>query len=69
LNFGLKADEQFSEKEIETAIIDHIQKFLLEFGKGFAFVARQQHILYRYFRFYIDLVFYNYILKCFVIID
>ncbi|MGU3373459.1 PDDEXK nuclease domain-containing protein [Chryseobacterium sp. M5A1_1a] len=66
---GLKADEQFSEKEIETAIIDHIQKFLLEFGKGFAFVARQQHISTDTSDFYIDLVFYNYILKCFVIID
>ncbi|AZA92461.1 Uncharacterized conserved protein [Chryseobacterium nakagawai] len=66
---GLKTDEQFSEKEIETAIIDHIQKFLLEFGKGFAFVARQQHISTDTSDFYIDLVFYNYILKCFVIID
>ena len=50
-------------------IIDHIQKFLLEFGKGFAFVARQQHIITDSSDFYIDLVFYNYILKCFVIID
>ncbi|MGH1519924.1 PDDEXK nuclease domain-containing protein [Chryseobacterium sp. JK1] len=66
---GLKANEQFSEKEIETAIIDHIQKFLLEFGKGFAFVSRQQHISTDTSDFYIDLVFYNYILKCFVIID
>lgn len=66
---GLKAYEQFSEKEIETVIIDHIQKFLLEFGKGFAFVARQQHISTDTSDFYIDLVFYNYILKCFVIID
>lgn len=66
---GLKTDEKFSEKEIETAIIDHIQKFLLEFGKGFAFVARQQHISSDTSDFYIDLVFYNYILKCFVIID
>ncbi len=66
---GLKTDEKISEKEIETAIIDHIQKFLLEFGKGFAFVARQQHIATDTSDFYIDLVFYNYILKCFVIID
>jgi len=66
---GLKTDEKNSEKEIETAIIDHIQKFLLEFGKGFAFVARQQHISTDTSDFYIDLVFYNYILKCFVIID
>lgn len=66
---GLTPDQEFSEKEIETAIIDHIQKFLLEFGKGFAFVARQQHISTDTSDFYIDLVFYNYILKCFVIID
>lgn len=66
---GIKSDEKISEKEIETGIIDHIQKFLLEFGKGFAFVARQQHISTDISDFYIDLVFYNYILKCFVIID
>lgn len=66
---GIKSDEKISEKEIETGIIDHIQKFLLEFGKGFAFVARQQHISTDTSDFYIDLVFYNYILKCFVIID
>lgn len=66
---GIKSDEKISEKEIETGIIDHIQKFLLEFGKGFAFVARQQHICTDTSDFYIDLVFYNYILKCFVIID
>ncbi|WBV59952.1 PDDEXK nuclease domain-containing protein [Chryseobacterium camelliae] len=66
---GLKPHEKISEKEIETSIIDHIQKFLLEFGKGFAFVARQQHISTDTSDFYIDLVFYNYILKCFVIID
>ena len=66
---GLKPDEKISEKDLETAIIDHIQKFLLEFGKGFAFVGRQQHIATDTSDFYIDLVFYNYILKCFVIID
>ncbi|MCJ8153726.1 PDDEXK nuclease domain-containing protein [Chryseobacterium sp. SSA4.19] len=66
---GLKPDEKISEKDIETAIIDHIQKILLESGKGFAFVARQQHISTDTSDFYIDLVFYNYILKCFVIID
>ncbi|KAA0128926.1 DUF1016 domain-containing protein [Chryseobacterium sp. SN22] len=66
---GLKPDEKISEKDLETAIIDHLQKFLLEFGKGFAFVARQQHIATDTSDFYIDLVFYNYILKCFVIID
>jgi len=66
---GLSADAKNTENAIETAIIDHLQKFLLEFGKGFAFVARQQHIVTDTSDFYIDLVFYNYLLKCFVIID
>ena len=66
---GFNQSEKISEKDIETGIIDQIQKFLLEFGKGFAFVARQQHISTDTSDFYIDLVFYNYILKCFVIID
>jgi predicted nuclease of restriction endonuclease-like (RecB) superfamily len=66
---GLTADVKNSERKIETAIINHLQQFLLEFGKGFAFVARQQHIVTDTSDFYIDLVFYNYILKCFVIID
>jgi len=66
---GLSPEIKNSEFDIETAIINHIQKFLLEFGKGFAFVARQQHIVTDTSDFYIDLVFYNYLLKCFVIID
>ena len=66
---GLQTDIKNTENSIETAIIEHIQKFLLEFGKGFAFVARQQHIVTDTSDFFIDLVFYNYILKCFVIID
>jgi predicted nuclease of restriction endonuclease-like (RecB) superfamily len=66
---GLPQDVKNSEHTIETTIIDHIQQFLLEFGKGFAFVARQQHIVTDTSDFYIDLVFYNYLLKCFVIID
>lgn len=66
---GLTPDAKNTEFTIETAIIDHIQKFLLEFGKGFAFVARQQHIVTDTSDFFIDLVFYNYLLKCFVIID
>lgn len=66
---GLNPNEKNSERDIETAIIDHIQRFLMEFGKGFAFVARQQHIVTDTSDFFIDLVFYNYILKCFVIID
>ena len=66
---GLTTDIRNSEQSIETAILDHIQQFLLELGKGFAFVARQQHIVTDTSDFYIDLVFYNYMLKCFVIID
>ncbi len=66
---GLSPDTKNTEFAIETAIIDHIQKFLLEFGKGFAFVARQQRIVTDTSDFFIDLVFYNYLLKCFVIID
>ena len=66
---GLPANTKNSERTIETAIIDHLQQFLLEFGKGFAFVARQQHIVTDTSDFFIDLVFYNYLLKCFVIID
>jgi predicted nuclease of restriction endonuclease-like (RecB) superfamily len=66
---GLDAETKNTERDIETAILNHIQKFLLEFGKGFAFVARQQHIVTDTSDFFIDLVFYNYILKCFVIID
>ena len=66
---GLPSDIKNSERNIENSIINHLQQFLLEFGKGFAFVARQQHIVTDTSDFYIDLVFYNYILKCFVIID
>lgn len=66
---GLPQNANNTEHSIETAIINHIQQFLLEFGKGFAFVARQQHIVTDTSDFFIDLVFYNYILKCFVIID
>ena len=66
---GLENNVKNTENKIESSILEHIQKFLLEFGKGFAFVARQQHIVTDTSDFFIDLVFYNYILKCFVIID
>lgn len=66
---GLENNVRNTENKIESSILEHIQKFLLEFGKGFAFVARQQHIVTDTSDFFIDLVFYNYILKCFVIID
>ncbi|NUM44296.1 MAG: DUF1016 domain-containing protein [Anaerolineales bacterium] len=58
-----------SERELETAIISNLQHFLLEFGKGFSFVGRQFRISTETSHFYIDLVFYNYLLKCFVLID
>ena len=59
----------YTEKELEKALIDNLQKFLLELGKGYAFVARQQLIRTETADFYVDLVFYNYILKCFVIVE
>ena len=60
---------KFRESELEQAIINELQKFLLELGKGFSFVARQMRISTETSHFFIDLVFYNYLLKCFVIID
>jgi len=66
----LKENRKYNESELEQALIDNLQEFLLELGKGFAFVARQKRITTDYgSHYYIDLVFYNYILKCFVIID
>ena len=66
---GFTADSSYRESDLEQAIIDNLEKFLLEMGKGFAFVARQQHIHTEKRDYFIDLVFYNYILKCFVLID
>lgn len=66
---GIKENDRVVEKNVENAIISHLQKFLLEMGKGFCFVDRQMHICTETTDFYIDLVFYNYILKCFVLID
>lgn len=66
---GMSADMSFTESELEKNIISNLQKFLMELGKGYAFVARQQHIHTEKQDYYIDLVFYNYILKCFVLID
>lgn len=65
----LSPNEHFYESELEQALIDHLQKFLLELGRGFSFVARQKHFNIDGRHFYIDLVFYNYITKCFVLID
>ena len=66
---NLKSSPNFHEKDIEQGIIEHLKEFLLELGRGFSFVARQKHIDLDGDHFYIDLVFYNYILKCFVLID
>lgn len=66
---GLQPNTDFTETELESSIISHLQKFIMEMGKGFAFVARQQHVRTDMGDFYIDLVFYNYILKCFFLID
>jgi len=70
LNFyNLQENPKYRESDIEQAIIDNLQNFLLELGKGFSFVARQQRVNTEFSHYYIDLVFYNYILKCFVLVD
>jgi len=66
---NLPANFTYKEKDLEAAIIKHLQQFLLELGKGFAFVAQQKLIRTETSDFFIDLVFYNYLLKCFVVID
>lgn len=66
---GLAEKVQYSEEELETEIIDKLEAFLMELGHGFTFVARQKRISFDEKHFYIDLVFYNRILKCFVLID
>jgi len=66
---GLKENKAYLENELEQGLIDKLHDFLLELGKGFSFVARQKRITIDGDHFYIDLVFYNYFLKCFVLID
>lgn len=66
---GLSDSASFRESDLEQAIVDKLQAFLLELGKGFAFVARQQRVRTKTKDFFVDLVFYNYVLKCFVLID
>jgi predicted nuclease of restriction endonuclease-like (RecB) superfamily len=66
---GLPETGKLLESDLENALMDKLQQFLLELGKGFAFVARQQRISTETQDFYLDLVFYNYLLKCFVLID
>ena len=66
---NIPKDEKVSESDLETMILNNLQSFLLELGRGFAFVARQKHIRTETRDFYIDLVFYNFDLRCFVLID
>ncbi len=66
---SIKSPKEYSENELESAIISNLQEFLLELGKGFSFVGRQYHMKTDTKNYYIDLVFYNFILKCFVLID
>ena len=65
----LKDNKSFRENELESVLLEKIQEFLLELGRGFAFVSRQKRIKTQTSDFYIDLVFYNYLLKCFVLVD
>lgn len=66
---GLKPDASYSETKLENAIIDKMQHFLLELGKGFLFEARQKRFTFDEENFYVDLVFYNRLLQCYVLID
>ncbi len=66
---GIKQNDGHLESDVEKGIINNLQKFLLEMGKGFSFVSRQMRICTETTDFYVDLVFYNFILKCFVLID
>ena len=66
---GLNQDTSLTETDLETSLLNHLRDFLMELGKGYAFVTRQQHIHTDDDDYYIDLVFYNYILKCFILID
>jgi len=66
---GLKEDKSYTESELEQAIIDKIEHFLLELGKGFTFVGRQKRFTFEEEHFFVDLVFYNRLLTCFVLID
>lgn len=66
---GLDQTPNLYEEDLEQGLIDHLQKFLLELGRGFSFVSRQKRITFDGENYFIDLIFYNYILKCFVIVD
>ena len=66
---GLECKSHYYEKELETALIEHLQQFMLELGNGFSFVARQKRFLIEDDEFFADLIFYNRLLRCFVVID
>ena len=66
---GLEEKDKYTESDLETAIINKLEHFLTELGKGFLFVGRQQRITIEDEHFYVDLVFYNRLLQCFVLID
>lgn len=66
---GISSDTDFTESALEKSILSNLPKFLVELGKDYAFAVRQQHIHTEKLDYYIDLVFYNHILKCFVLID
>lgn len=66
---GLKQDAHYSESELESAIVEHLQDFIMEMGRGFAFIKWQQLIRTEAQDYFIDLVFYNVALKCYVLID
>lgn len=66
---GFRQDESYTEKTLEGRLALHMQRFIMELGKGFAFIGRQQHVHTDIDEYYIDLVFYNYLLKCFFLID
>lgn len=66
---GLPSDSSLKESKLESAIINNLEKFLMEMGKGYALVARQQHIRTEENDYYIDLVFYNYLIKSFILVD
>lgn len=66
---GLKEDSKYSESDLETAIIDKLEHFMLELGKGFLFEGRQRRFTFEGDSFFVDLVFYNRLLRCFVLLD
>ena len=66
---GLEEKTKYSESDLETALIDKLQKFLLELGKGYLFEARQKRFTFNEDNYYVDLVFYNRLLRCYVLID